>query len=195
MSRLQAPVRDGICRFRPSTNNRTGEPERRLRRKAERIRVSSSCRPNMGADSARGTPEAPATRSSTRNTLVPPLASRSTCFRISDPLSRRAAAAPTTTSPSSAACSNCPLTASTGPLTTSWRAPAGPATTISPTSMPARMRLRTPLPDDGSASRAYTAVRASSAARTARSASSSCARGKPKNAIKMSPSSRSTRAP
>ena len=103
----------------------------------------------------------------------------------------RHVSSPSSTSPTAAVCSSRAATFTGSPLTKVSPALASPATT-SPVLIPIRRPIREPNRPSNSSFSSSSRASMSVAARTARSASSSCATGTPKTAITASPMNFST---
>ncbi len=107
---------------------------------------------------------------------------------------RRHVGSPMRTSPGFAACSSRAAVLTVSPVTSVWPEAGSPATT-SPVVMPVRVSICTPCAVASSALRVASDSRICTAARTARSASSSCSTGMPKTAMTASPMNFSTVPP
>ena len=101
---------------------------------------------------------------------------------------------PRSTSCSPAACSSRAATFTASPVTSRWPAAGSPETT-SPVFTPVRFASRTPNTRSSSSFSCSSAPCMPAAARTARRASSSCSRGRPKTAMTASPMNFSTTPP
>ena len=151
----------------------------------------------MGESSRRATPATPVVTSISRNAGIgsdlPFITSGSTGSAATASRTRRIVSPPSRTEPGSAACSSRAATFTASPVTSVC--PCGSPATTSPVLTPIRAASETPWSRSSSLLSTTSASHISPAARTARSASSSCTFGTPKTAITASPMNFSTVPP
>ena len=185
-SRKSATRRDFPIPAGPSSVTSRHERSSRTSSKSRQRRLRSRFRPTRSASGLRASPSESGRTSSRENAPTGsafPLRTRgSTASTRTASRTRLCVSAPMNTSPAPAACSSRAATLTASPVTS---VSPSPPTTTSPVLIP--MRASSPC--------SAMAARISEAARTARSASSSCETGIPKTAITASPTNFSTVPP
>ena len=172
------------------------EPEVTAASSSPRRVASSSARPTSG-EAATGAADAarmPISLNAGIGSDLPLSASGSTGSRSATASTRSRVSGPISTSLVPAACSSRAATLTASPVTSRWPAAGSPDTT-SPVLTPVRFWRVTPKRSWSSAFNPASAACIPAAARTARSASSSCRCGRPNTAITASPMNFSTVPP
>ena len=171
----------------PRMVNRYGVRSRTARSNACQSWESSFSRPTIGASGRRVNGSAPATTSSRRRaatgSLLPFAATDGTGSARTASRTKPNVESPSRISPGAAACSSRAAVLTASPTAIVCPSPA----TTSPVFTPVRASIRRPKSRSSSSLRPASASRISAAARTARSASSSCSVGIPKTAMTASP--------
>ena len=151
---------------------------------------SSASRPTIGESSRRATPAASASTSSRRHASTgsdfPFSSSGGICSAVTASRTRRMVASPTRISPAAAEASSRCATTTASPVANGSPCAGSPAYT-SPVWTPVRTPILIPYTASSSSFRRPSSPRSSTAARTARNASSSCTTGIPKTASTASP--------
>ncbi len=197
-ARASSTSRDFPIPASPSTVTSLHERSATTSSNADRIDTSSRSRPTMGASSRRVCGSAPGIRVTSRwaetGSVFPRAGTGSTGSITTASRTSRYVASPISTSPGAAACSSRAATFTASPVTSAWPAEGSPAIT-SPVLTPIRGTISTPNSTTSSAFSSVSRLRISAAARTARSASSSCSCGMPNTAMIASPMNFSTAPP
>ena len=190
--------RGATCRRRPRRrSSRAGPIRRRRRHRAPRGASRAPRRGRRAGERSRGAAARPRTPSEPERRHRLGLAlelERLDRLEVGDGSTRSRVSEPISTSLVPAACSSRAATLTASPVTSRWPAAGSPDTT-SPVFTPVRFWSVTPKRASSSAFSPASAACIPAAARTARSASSSCRCGRPNTAITASPMNFSTVPP